>query len=197
MRLFDACVIIFFVLFVLALCGCQEKLTRGEWDARYKPKDVNEASAMVILEAGRKEADQKMKRQSAIDRVQLICIVGAIASIAAIILGTSGLKGIGLGALLTCIAGFALIQFYTTYPMVVAYIGGGIALTAGTFSIWTHKKALAEVVTNVEGIKSVASNASVTLPIVITSVGSILKNQSPATKSLVAGIRKKINGATK
>ena len=180
------------IAILVVLCifsGCQQTMTKAQWEQQYIPADVNAANAKVVLETGLEFAKQKVAAQASIDWIKLICVVGCIASIAAIFLGTSTMKGLGFSALAICLASIALIQFYQTWPTWFAYAGGGIALVAGGIAIWSHRQALSEVVGNVNGIKSVISDSTVTPKSVVSS---ILDNQSSTTKSLVSSIRAKL-----
>ena len=171
-----------FIATIFFVQSCQP--TRQQCDALY-PRDINAVNAANAQKMG----DEKVAAQKSIDYVKLICVVGCVASIAAIVLGTATLQGLGWSGLAICLASIALIQFYTTWPQWFAYGGGAIALGAGGYAIWKHKAALVQVVTNVEKIK-LDSSANVRAP--IETVKTTLQNQSAATKSLVASIRAKL-----
>jgi hypothetical protein len=142
---------------------------------------------MVVLEQGKLEAGQRVKAQASIDWVKLICVGGCIAAIAAIVLGTSGIKSLGFSALVICLASIALIQFYQTYTAYFAYSGGVIALCAGGRAIITHRKALVQAVKTGEVYK-----ANITTD--MTEIGNKIKTevQSPTTTKLISSIRAKL-----
>ena len=115
-----------FIATIFFVQSCQP--TRQQCDALY-PRDINAVNA---ANAG-KMGDEKVAAQKSIDYVKLICVVGCVASIAAIVLGTATLQGLGWSGLAICLASIALIQFYTTWPQWFAYGGGAIALGAGGY----------------------------------------------------------------
>lgn len=181
------------IIILLACCGCQERLTKQQWETRYVPADVNAAMAKVAYEKGMKLATQKAKSASRIDWAIFLCLVGAIGCGAAIVLGTTSMKSMGISGLFVCIGSAALLRFYQDFPLWFSYLGGGIALFAGSFAIWKHRGALYQVVRNVEGIKRYSIKDS-TRSDLSASINNNLEIQSKATKKLVARIRDKING---
>ena len=190
--MFAVAALLTIIIILLLTCSCQPRMTETQWSAQYKPADVNEAAAMVILQTGKQMAEQKARAASRIDFAIFVCLIGAIGCGVAIVLGTSGMKSTGLLGLFVCIGSVALLKFYQDFPLWFSYLGGGIALTAGSFAAWKHRGALREVVGNVEAIK----NEDVLAAPQLLGVGNIIKrylqDQSPATKKLVAGIRKTI-----
>jgi hypothetical protein len=125
---------------VFYLSACDEYLSTTQWEARSKPADVNQAKVMVILEQGRQEAQQKAKSAAQIDSIKFWCFLGLGGALVAIFLGTAAIKQIAFGLAIICGAMIAIVQFYTTFPILFAYAGGVIALGAAGYAIWQHKK---------------------------------------------------------
>jgi hypothetical protein len=173
---------------ILWLMGCKPTMTEQQWQAQYRPDDVNQAAAMVVLEQGKAEIMQKVKAAARIDFAIFLCLISAIACGAAIVLGTTRIKQIAFTGFALCLGSAALLKFYQEAPMWFAYAGGGIALTAGAFAIWDHRNALREAVENVSEIKTVADSETL---IGLDKIKGILAKQSPATKTLIAKIRGK------
>ena len=197
-------VVLTIVLICVYLTACDEQLTKSQWDARYAPQTIEQAKAKVVLETGLKTADQKMKSAAQIDSIKFWCFLGLGGALVAMFLGTTAIKQTGFGLVIICGAMIAIVQFYTTFPLLFAYAGGAIALGAACYAVWQHRKALAtglkdleihktaltEVVQGNETFKTLVESP---IPSQLSPVenfkNSQVVSQSPATTAIVSKIR--------
>lgn len=174
-------------LAVLFTFGCQERLTRDQWLKRLPPpKTYKEAAAMAHLQTELKVTEQKIKNMAIMDKVKIGCVIGAMASIAAIVLGTSGIKTFGIAGLIACMAGMALAYLNTEYPKWLALGGLLIALPAGGYAIFVQVRAMKEVVGNVEEIKSNHPELKSAV-----RIKTALSKQSDSTRKLVNSVKRR------
>jgi len=98
-------------------------------------------------------------------------------------------QGVSLIAAAGAVLGISLVL--KAYGAILVFAGAICIAGFVSWQIWIRVRALKEVVGNVEEIKKMG-------PVYNENVVQIaLQKQLPATKSIVAGIRKKINGNTK
>jgi hypothetical protein len=185
------------VFCVLLLCGCEQRYTKTECRLLY-PADVNQAKAQLALEAGQ----QKIKDNAEMGKIERLCVMGIIGAIIAVVvlvyLKLQTFIFVPVSVIFGTLSGISFIELNSHYPKFLPLAGGVFVLVfAGlaAFYLFAHRKslfALTEVVGNVEEIKKMGGsvyNENV--------VSAALAKQLPVTQALVAGIRKKINGAPK
>jgi hypothetical protein len=141
------------LLFVVGLVGCnsETKYTKEEWlKVQPPPVTVEEGKAQAVLQSELNKSQQEVKELATMGWVKLFCIIGFLGSIAAIVLGTQGIKMFGIAGLVTSISGYALTYFFTRFPLVVAGLGAAIAIPTAGYAMYIVIRAMREVVKTVQ-----------------------------------------------
>jgi hypothetical protein len=112
------------ILIVLCVCLCCNEQKKLEQTS--PPKTVEEAKAQAVKEGDIKIAVEKAKGIAKMENIRMYCAIGAIASIFAFIMGTSGIKAFAIAGFIASIAGGCLAQLNIDYP--IWYVYGGLIL---------------------------------------------------------------------
>ena len=169
---------------ILFGCQAQEKLTKAEWQLRYKPETLEQAQAMADLETKVLIATADADSLRQMNNVKMWCGIGIAASVFAMAIGYRLIGGAGV---LACFTGFALAYFGVAYGWLVAIIGAVIGVIIGGYACWIIVKGFKELFDGNEKLKKVLPAAQ--LMDFNSAQNSV---QSPATKVLVDKMQAKI-----
>lgn len=191
------CLMIF--LFIIG-CGGEQKLTREQWDAQFKPSGKKEAKAMVALERGRSEIKQEEKSQGFYRMIRGVCVIfvvaGLVGGIVAMIWNMKNLSILLFSIFIGGIAGVSMLELLMRKPGIFVWFGATLLIVIGGYAIWLqfnkNKANLAniEFIKNIESIKHIVSQTTGNK---LELIKSILKEQSPSTQKIVAAIRGKLS----
>ena len=134
---------LFLILFsLLFLIGCEEHLTKAQWDIRYNPQTIEQAQAKAELEIKLKESERQQIFQARIDWLKTGCIVLIYLSVLVVIFAEGRLRHNGVDSLISLTAILAFMELYQQFQFWFSVLGGIVALAVGIIAIWYHRKEL-------------------------------------------------------
>ncbi len=178
---------------LLFSCSQERRLTKDQWIQEMPPpKDINEAEALAFLENQVKITEQTIKDMGAINTIKLFSIIGIMASLVPIVLGTKQIKMAGFAGVVACSAGMLLVSANNTYPQWIALAGLTIALPAAGYTVFIIIRSMKEIIGNVQSIKELDITNGMGKAGNCSEVKNILNNQSDSTKGLVKEVKEQL-----
>jgi len=147
------------ILCLLFFAGCapaEERLSKQQWNERYKPETVRQGRAMAVLQAELEIAKGKVASLKTLDKIKIACGIGFFGSLIAF---GVGFRKLGLIGAFACLALFCLAYAGSEHAKYLGYIGLAYGAGLGGYGLFVLITAFKEVVAGAQDVKNYAVSA--------------------------------------
>lgn len=160
MKKWQILLVVIAVFGLAVMLGCQpkaERITKEQWNERYKPETLEQGQAMAVLNSAKIKAESEAKTLAIMNKFKIACAIGFVGSIVALGIGLwlrmKLVVGLGIVGAMACLAGYGLACADIVYGKYVAVGGLIFGVVIGGMTIFVLVRAFREVVAGGEEYK--------------------------------------------